>query len=98
MAVGEAVFRTMKDPDLPYAQKALIVGSIAYLLLPIDAIPDFLPGGFADDLSLMLGALYSTGKIGKKHLQECRLKHGLVAKVEGYENESNKEQATPPQE
>lgn len=80
LAVAEACFLTLKDPLVPSRQKALILGAIAYLLLPVDAIPDFLPGGYADDMALMFGALASAGKVGKKHLKECRLKHGLVTK------------------
>ena len=82
LAISEAVFLTMKDPKISWAQKTLIVGSLAYLLLPIDAIPDFLPGGYVDDVGIMLSAIASAGKVGKKHLQECRLKHGLVIKKE----------------
>ncbi len=80
MAVAEACYLTLRDPALSVTQKTLIVGAIAYLLLPLDAYPDFLPGGFADDLSVLMGAVLSAGQVGKKHLQECRLKHGLVTK------------------
>ena len=78
LAVAEACYKTMLDPALSVTQKSLILGAIAYLLLPVDVYPDFLPGGYADDMSVMLGALYSAGKVGKKHLSECRLKHGLA--------------------
>lgn len=80
LAIAEATYLTMMDPTLSRAQKMLLVSAITYLMLPVDAYPDFLPAGFADDLTIMLSALATAGKVGKKHLQECRLKHGLVAK------------------
>lgn len=80
LALAEACFLTMKDPFVSSHHKLLIVAALTYLLLPVDALPDFLPGGYADDLTVMFGALVSVGKVGKKHLKECRLKHGLVTK------------------
>ena len=82
LAVAEATYKTFKDPELSWRHKTLIFASIVYLLSPLDAVPDFLPGGYADDLSVMLASLMAAGQVGKKHLQECRLKHGLVVKVE----------------
>ena len=82
LAVAEATYLTFKDPSLGWGQKAMLVAAISYFLLPLDTYPDFLPGGFADDLSVMLTALGSVGKVGKKHLQECRLKHGLILREE----------------
>ncbi len=82
MAISEAAFLTMKDSKVPTRHKALLVASLAYLLLPLDALPDFLPGGYADDLGVMMAALAAVGKVGKQHLQECRLKYGLIEKIE----------------
>ena len=78
MALAEASFLTMKDPHVSLKHKSMILGSLVYFLSPVDAIPDFLPGGFADDLSVLLTAVLATGKIGKHHLTECRIKHGIV--------------------
>lgn len=80
--MAEATYKTMVDPRLSLGHKTLLIGALIYLLSPVDVIPDFLPGGYADDISVMLSALVGAGKIGKHHLQECRLKHGLVVKVE----------------
>jgi len=81
LAVSEASFLTLKDPELSWKYKAALVASLAYLVLPLDAFPDFLPGGYADDLSIMLAAVASAGKVGKKHLKECRLKHGITTET-----------------
>ncbi len=82
VAVAEAAFLTLKDPDLSLVHKGVIFGSLVYFLSPLDAIPDFLPGGFADDVSVLMAALMTASGVGKKHLDECRLKHGLVVKSE----------------
>ncbi len=81
----QAFFRTIKeeltvyqlvmaDPRVPNAAKFLLGCAIAYLLSPIDLIPDFLPGiGQLDDLvivpTLVLIALMM---IPKGIVEECR--------------------------
>lgn len=77
VSVAEAAFLTFKDPKVSYRQKAVLLGSLLYLLSPIDAIPDVLPGGFTDDMSVLLGALFSAGLIGKSHLKASREKRNL---------------------
>lgn len=47
------------DKRVPYKSKALISAVVAYLLLPIDIIPDFIPVvGYIDDLVLVTWALH----------------------------------------
>lgn len=77
-ALAEAVFLTFKDSNISFRHKSVLIGSLVYLLSPFDALPDFIPGGYADDLSVMLVALLATGKVGKQHLKESRIKHGLT--------------------
>lgn len=44
------VWFTLNDPRTPEWAKTLIMGALAYLLLPTDSIPDFIPvGGYVDD-------------------------------------------------
>lgn len=43
--------------DTPGWAKAAAVGALAYVVLPIDLIPDFLPGGFLDDAAVVASAL-----------------------------------------
>lgn len=78
LALAEASFLTMNDSKVPLKHKSIILGALVYLLSPIDGIPDFLPGGFSDDLSVLLAALLSAGKVGKHHLEECRVKYGII--------------------
>lgn len=47
----------LQKSDLPYPIKATIVGALTYFILPVDSIPDFLPGGFADDAAAIAFAL-----------------------------------------
>ncbi|MBO0800317.1 MAG: DUF1232 domain-containing protein [Blastocatellia bacterium] len=48
------LFRLFKDPRVPCAEKALLIGAIAYVISPIDLIPDFIPFvGQVDDLYLI---------------------------------------------
>ena len=52
------LYHTLQRPETPAAAKATIVGALAYFILPIDAVADFLPGiGFTDDLGVLAAAL-----------------------------------------
>lgn len=53
-----AMWHAMRDDGTPVAAKALIVGALAYFMLPTDLIPDFLAGmGFTDDAAVMIATL-----------------------------------------
>lgn len=67
-ALGEYVFllpdffvlltRLMLDKRVPAKRKLMISGIIAYIMLPLDIIPDFIPMiGYADDLVLAVMGL-----------------------------------------
>jgi uncharacterized membrane protein YkvA (DUF1232 family) len=46
------------DPRVPMLDKVLVVGAIAYIVMPVDIIPDFIPFlGEVDDLYLLILAL-----------------------------------------
>ncbi len=46
------------DPSTPAWAKAVLAAAIAYVLCPIDAIPDFIPFvGWTDDAGVLYGAL-----------------------------------------
>tara|TARA_B110000037_G_scaffold41233_1_gene50981 strand:- start:285 stop:641 length:357 start_codon:yes stop_codon:yes gene_type:complete len=48
------MYYAWKNPDTPSWAKQIIMGAIAYLLAPIDGIPDLTPFiGFTDDLSIL---------------------------------------------
>ena len=46
------------DPATPHRVRAILLGALAYFVLPFDAVPDFLAGvGFSDDVTVLLGAI-----------------------------------------
>lgn len=48
------LFYAYKDGNLSYAEKAAVIGALGYLILPVDAIPDYIPVlGFTDDLTAL---------------------------------------------
>lgn len=50
------------DPKTPFRVRATIMGALAYFVLPVDVIPDFLVGiGFADDATVLMTALSMLG-------------------------------------
>lgn len=51
------LFFVLQDPRVPAKAKAIIIGALAYLISPMDGVPDCLPGGFVDDAALIAGAL-----------------------------------------
>jgi uncharacterized membrane protein YkvA (DUF1232 family) len=54
------LYYAAQKPSVPAAAKAVIYGALAYLILPVDAIPDALPVvGFTDDLAILAAAVSS---------------------------------------
>jgi uncharacterized membrane protein YkvA (DUF1232 family) len=46
------------DPKTPPRVRAVLLGALAYFVLPLDAIPDLLAGvGFTDDVTLLVATL-----------------------------------------
>jgi uncharacterized membrane protein YkvA (DUF1232 family) len=53
-----AVYLAAKDPRTPWYAKAIAFCTIAYVLSPIDLIPDFIPIlGYLDDLFIVPGGI-----------------------------------------
>lgn len=60
-----AMFYCMLDPGTPLKVKAAIVGALAYFVLPLDLIPDFIPiAGYGDDA----GVVMTTYMLVKDHV------------------------------
>ena len=52
------LYYAAQQPGTPAWAKTAIYGALAYFVLPVDAIPDALPGvGFTDDLGMLAAAL-----------------------------------------
>ena len=52
------MYYAWQRPDTPTWAKRVIIGAVAYLLAPVDGIPDFTPFiGFTDDISILSASL-----------------------------------------
>ena len=62
------------DRHTPLSVKATLIGAIAYFVLPIDAIPDFIPViGFTDDAAVLGAAIKMVSDhIKPEHRQAAR--------------------------
>ena len=48
------------DPKTPLQARAILYGALAYFILPIDIIPDFIAGfGYTDDAAILAAAIRS---------------------------------------
>ncbi len=53
-----AAYYCALDKETPLKVKAILFGALAYFVLPVDAIPDFVAGiGFTDDIAVLTAAI-----------------------------------------
>lgn len=53
-----AAFFCARDPATPLQVKAVLIGALAYFVIPTDLIPDFIAAlGFVDDAAVLYAAL-----------------------------------------
>ena len=53
-----AAYYCALDRETPMHVRAALIGALAYFVMPLDALPDFLPlMGFADDASILAAAI-----------------------------------------
>lgn len=73
------LFYTLQKSTIPVKVKTTIIGALGYFILPVDIIPDFIPGvGYGDDFMVLLAAVAATAfyidgeskKKAKKKLQD----------------------------
>lgn len=71
--IAAAYFCTL-DPNTPSRVKLVLMGAIAYFVLPFDAVADFLPLlGFADDAAIIAAAISQVaGAITPEHRDKAR--------------------------
>ncbi|MCD4677850.1 MAG: DUF1232 domain-containing protein [Desulfobacula sp.] len=43
----------LREPTVPVWAKTIIIAALGYFICPIDAVPDFLPGGYIEDAMLL---------------------------------------------
>jgi len=69
-----SVWFCAKDEDTPLAAKGMMLAALAYFVLPVDAIPDFIAGlGYTDDAAVFTALLAILGR-------NLKPKHKLAAK------------------
>lgn len=54
---GLLLFAVLKSSEAKATDRAIIIGALGYFILPIDIIPDILPGGYLDDFGILMKAL-----------------------------------------
>ncbi|MDH4133998.1 MAG: YkvA family protein [Gammaproteobacteria bacterium] len=71
-----ALYLAARDPRTPWYARLLVAGIVAYVLSPIDLIPDFVPLlGYLDDLILVpLGIALALKLIPRHVFDECQLR------------------------
>jgi len=75
-----AAFYCATDPTTPNRVRLVLLGAIAYFLLPTDAVADFLPLlGFADDAAVLAAAITQVaGSITEEHRRRARTSLGAI--------------------
>jgi uncharacterized membrane protein YkvA (DUF1232 family) len=68
-----SVWFAARDPETPIAAKGIMMGALAYFVLPIDAIPDIFAGiGFTDDAAVIAALVATLGaNIRKRHKDQA---------------------------
>ncbi|WP_051435333.1 YkvA family protein [Microvirga flocculans] len=69
-----AAFFCATDPSTPSRVKLILLGAIAYFVMPLDAVSDLLPLiGFADDAAVLAAAITQVaGSITQEHREKAR--------------------------
>ncbi len=68
-----SVWFAARDPETPTAAKGIMLGALAYFVLPIDAIPDIFAGiGFTDDAAVITAVIATLGaNIRRRHREQA---------------------------
>ena len=57
-----ALFKYMKDSDISWYRKTIVVGALIYFIFPLDSIPDITPLiGYLDDLGVIAAVMKYLG-------------------------------------
>lgn len=69
-----SVWYCAKDDETPIAAKGMMLAALAYFVLPVDAIPDFIAGlGYTDDAAVFTALMAVIGR-------NLKPRHKLAAK------------------
>jgi len=69
-----AAYYCALDPKVPLRVRGVLLAALAYFVMPIDAIPDFILGvGFGDDVSVLVAAIAMVASyISDEHREAAR--------------------------
>ncbi len=70
-----AVWYCARDVETPVAAKGMMFAALAYFVLPVDAIPDFIAGiGYTDDAAVFMAMLALVGRhVKPRHREAARV-------------------------
>jgi uncharacterized membrane protein YkvA (DUF1232 family) len=75
------LYYALMDGDTPRWAKAVIAGALVYFVVPVDLIPDFIPGGYVDDLGALASAMAAVVRsIKPEHSARARARAGELFK------------------
>jgi len=69
-----SVWYCAKDDETPLAAKGMMLAALAYFVLPVDAIPDFIAGiGYTDDAAVLAALMAILGRnLKPKHKEAAQ--------------------------
>jgi len=69
-----SAYYAARDPATPTRVRAVLLGALAYFVMPVDLVPDFIAGlGFTDDATvLLLAAQTVSGHIKEPHRERAK--------------------------
>lgn len=69
-----AAYYCALDPATPHRVRAILLGALAYFILPFDAVPDIIAGlGFTDDVTVLVATISLVrAHISEKHRAKAR--------------------------
>ncbi len=69
-----AAYYAAFDSNTPFRTKAMLLAALAYFVLPLDVVPDFILGlGFTDDMTVLLTAFaLIRGNVTEAHRERAR--------------------------
>jgi uncharacterized membrane protein YkvA (DUF1232 family) len=75
-----AAYYCAADPAAPTRVRLILLAALAYFIMPVDAIPDFIAGlGFTDDAAVLFAAWRAVGpEIKDHHRERARAKLEVV--------------------
>lgn len=64
------LYNLLKSGEVDLKEKAMIIGTLGYVILPLDFLPDALPGGFSDDELGLIAAITAVASCLSEEIQE----------------------------